>query len=184
MFEAAELSHKTNSLPEICGRSPPARPACEGPRTLNQGGFGGGPSARWKIHHRRGFTRSAGVRTCPGGVDRTKPVAIGALGLAGFGLCRRAGATASPVVFDRYEEIGGLLTFASLNSSWKNRWLDTPRADGRHGRGVPPEHRSRRDITIGQRCWANTTPFMGMGTTSYECGFMKTCRAPARVLPS
>jgi NADPH-dependent glutamate synthase beta chain and related oxidoreductases len=39
LFEAAELSHKTNSLPEICGRVCPQDRLCEGACTLN-GGFG------------------------------------------------------------------------------------------------------------------------------------------------
>jgi glutamate synthase (NADPH/NADH) small chain len=40
LFEAAEMSHKTNSLPEICGRVCPQDRLCEGSCTLNQGGFG------------------------------------------------------------------------------------------------------------------------------------------------
>jgi glutamate synthase (NADPH/NADH) small chain len=35
MFEAAELSHQTNSLPEICGRICPQDRLCEGACTLN-----------------------------------------------------------------------------------------------------------------------------------------------------
>ena len=35
--EAAELSHKTNSLPEICGRVCPQDRLCEGSCTLNDG---------------------------------------------------------------------------------------------------------------------------------------------------
>ena len=35
--EAAELSHKTNSLPEICGRVCPQDRLCEGACTLNDG---------------------------------------------------------------------------------------------------------------------------------------------------
>jgi glutamate synthase domain-containing protein 3 len=36
-FEAAELSHKTNSLPEVCGRICPQDRLCEGACTLNDG---------------------------------------------------------------------------------------------------------------------------------------------------
>ena len=35
LFEAAELSHQTNSLPEICGRVCPQDRLCEGACTLN-----------------------------------------------------------------------------------------------------------------------------------------------------
>ena len=37
IIEAAELSHKTNSLPEICGRVCPQDRLCEGACTLNDG---------------------------------------------------------------------------------------------------------------------------------------------------
>ena len=35
LFEAAELSHQTNSLPEVCGRVCPQDRLCEGACTLN-----------------------------------------------------------------------------------------------------------------------------------------------------
>ncbi|HGX93210.1 MAG TPA: glutamate synthase small subunit, partial [Candidatus Tenderia sp.] len=38
--QAAELSHQTNSLPEICGRVCPQDRLCEGACTLGEGGFG------------------------------------------------------------------------------------------------------------------------------------------------
>ena len=37
LFEAAELSHQTNSLPEICGRICPQDRLCEDACTLNDG---------------------------------------------------------------------------------------------------------------------------------------------------
>ena len=37
IIEAAELSHQTNSLPEICGRVCPQDRLCEGACTLNDG---------------------------------------------------------------------------------------------------------------------------------------------------
>ncbi|NTV95541.1 MAG: glutamate synthase small subunit, partial [Thiobacillus sp.] len=40
LFEAAELSHQTNSLPEVCGRVCPQDRLCEGACTLNQCNFG------------------------------------------------------------------------------------------------------------------------------------------------
>jgi glutamate synthase (NADPH/NADH) small chain len=36
-FEAAELSHQTNTLPEVCGRVCPQDRLCEGACTLNDG---------------------------------------------------------------------------------------------------------------------------------------------------
>src|SRR5690625_6885617 len=37
MCESAELSHQTNSLPEVCGRGCPQDRLCEGACTLNDG---------------------------------------------------------------------------------------------------------------------------------------------------
>ncbi len=37
LFQAAELSHQTNSLPEVCGRICPQDRLCEGACTLNDG---------------------------------------------------------------------------------------------------------------------------------------------------
>jgi len=37
LFQAAELSHETNSLPEVCGRICPQDRLCEGDCTLNDG---------------------------------------------------------------------------------------------------------------------------------------------------
>ena len=37
ILKAAEISHKTNSLPEICGRVCPQDRLCEGACTLNEG---------------------------------------------------------------------------------------------------------------------------------------------------
>ena len=42
LFEAAELSHQTNTLPEVCGRVCPQDRLCEGACTLHDG-FGASP---------------------------------------------------------------------------------------------------------------------------------------------
>ena len=111
LFEAAELSHKTNSLPEICGRVCPQDRLCEGACTLNDG-FGAvtiGAVERW-------ITDTATAQGWKPDLshvqDTGKRVAIVGAGPAGLGcadvLVRNG---VKPVVFDRYEEIGGLLTF-------------------------------------------------------------------------
>ncbi|SFN56996.1 glutamate synthase (NADPH/NADH) small chain [Formivibrio citricus] len=112
LFEAAELSHKTNSLPEICGRVCPQDRLCEGSCTLNQGDFGAVTiGAIEKYITDEAF--KAGWRPDMSNVVKTgKKVAIIGAGPAGLGcadILVRNGVT--PVVFDRYEEIGGLLTF-------------------------------------------------------------------------
>lgn len=111
IIEAAELSHKTNSLPEVCGRVCPQDRLCEGACTLNDD-FGAVTIGSIETY----ITDTAfkmGWRPDMSGVIKTdKRVAIvgaGPAGLACADVLVRNGVT--PVVFDRYEEIGGLLTF-------------------------------------------------------------------------
>lgn len=111
LFAAAELSHKTNSLPEICGRVCPQDRLCEGACTLNDG-FGAvtiGSIEKYITDE----ALKAGWRPDLSGVQATgKRVAVVGAGPAGLGcadILVRNGVEA--VVFDRYPEIGGLLTY-------------------------------------------------------------------------
>lgn len=111
LFEAAELSHQTNSLPEVCGRICPQDRLCEGACTLNDG-FGAVTIGSVEKY----ITDEAlkqGWRPDMSNVVRTdKKVAIVGAGPAGLGcadILVRNGV--KPVVFDKYPEIGGLLTF-------------------------------------------------------------------------
>jgi glutamate synthase (NADPH/NADH) small chain len=111
ILEAAELSHKTNSLPEVCGRVCPQDRLCEGACTLNDD-FGAVTIGSIEKY----ITDTAfkmGWRPDMSGVIQTnKKVAIvgaGPAGLACADILIRNGV--KPVVFDKYEEIGGLLTF-------------------------------------------------------------------------
>src|SRR5450631_1847734 len=111
LFEAAELSHATNSLPEMCGRICPQDRLCEGACTLNDG-LGAvtigsiekyitdeALKAGWKpdMSHVQPTGRRVAV------------VGAGPAGLACADILVRNGV--APVVFDRHERIGGLLTF-------------------------------------------------------------------------
>ncbi|HGM5489751.1 TPA: formate-dependent uric acid utilization protein AegA [Serratia fonticola] len=111
IWEAAELSHQTSSLPEVCGRVCPQDRLCEQSCTLNQHG---GAVTIGNIE--RYITETAfemGWRPDMSAVkDSGKRVAIIGAGPAGLGcadILVRHGI--KPVVFDRYPEIGGLLTF-------------------------------------------------------------------------
>lgn len=111
IIEAAELSHQTNTLPEVCGRVCPQDRLCEGACTLNDG-FGAvtiGAAEKYITD----TALAMGWRPDLGDVkDTGKKVAIVGAGPAGLGcadILARAGV--KPVVFDRYPEIGGLLTF-------------------------------------------------------------------------
>ncbi len=111
LFEAAELSHQTNTLPEVCGRVCPQDRLCEGACTLNED-FGAVTIGNAEKY----ITDTAlalGWRPDMSKVISTgKRVAIIGAGPAGLGcadvLVRNG---VQPVVFDRYPEIGGLLTF-------------------------------------------------------------------------
>lgn len=111
LFEAAELSHQTNTLPEVCGRVCPQDRLCEGACTLHDG-FGAVTIGNAEKY----ITDTAlamGWRPNLSDVIPTgKRVAIIGAGPAGLGcadILIRNGV--QPVVFDRYPEIGGLLTF-------------------------------------------------------------------------
>ncbi|GAA0556035.1 FAD-dependent oxidoreductase [Rheinheimera aquimaris] len=111
IIEAAELSHKTNSLPEVCGRVCPQDRLCEGACTLNEGFGAVTIGSIEKYITDKAFEMgwrpdlSAVVKTD----KRVAVIGAGPAGLACADVLVRNGVT--PVVFDRYPEIGGLLTF-------------------------------------------------------------------------
>jgi len=111
LFEAAELSHQTNSLPEMCGRICPQDRLCEGACTLNDGLGAVSIGAIEKYITDEAF-RQGWKPDMSNVVRSAKRVAIvgaGPAGLACADILVRNGVT--PVVFDRYAKIGGLLTF-------------------------------------------------------------------------
>ncbi|MCD4486438.1 FAD-dependent oxidoreductase [Chromobacterium vaccinii] len=112
LFEAAELSHQTNSLPEICGRVCPQDRLCEGACTLNQGGFGAVSIGSIEKYITDEAFKAGWRPDMSKVVWSGKKVAIigaGPAGLACADVLVRNGVKA--IVYDRYEEIGGLLTF-------------------------------------------------------------------------
>ncbi|WP_159566376.1 formate-dependent uric acid utilization protein AegA [Budvicia diplopodorum] len=110
IIEAAELSHQTSSLPEICGRVCPQDRLCEGSCTLGKlGGVTVGNIERY-------ITDTAFEMGWRPDVSQVKPlnkrvaiVGAGPAGLACADILARRGINA--VVFDRHPEIGGMLTF-------------------------------------------------------------------------
>ncbi len=111
LFEAAELAHETNPLPEICGRVCPQDRLCEGACTLNTGFESVTIGSIEKYIVDTAFAQ--GWRPDLSQVRATgKRVAIigaGPAGLACADRLARAGIEAH--VYDRHEQIGGLLTF-------------------------------------------------------------------------
>lgn len=111
ILEAAELSHKTNSLPEVCGRVCPQDRLCEGACTLNDD-FGAVTIGSIEKYITDTAFKMGWRPDMSGVIPTNKKVAIvgaGPAGLACADILIRNGV--KPVVFDKYEEIGGLLTF-------------------------------------------------------------------------
>jgi glutamate synthase (NADPH/NADH) small chain len=111
IFEAATLMHETNPLPEICGRVCPQDRLCEGDCTLNEG-FGAVTIGAIEknivdLAFQQGWRPD--LSTVKSSGRRVAIVGAGPAGLSVADRLVRAGVAAT--VFDRYEEIGGLLTF-------------------------------------------------------------------------
>ncbi|OKY26111.1 FAD-dependent oxidoreductase [Thalassotalea sp. PP2-459] len=111
IFEAADLCHQTNSLPEMCGRVCPQDRLCESACTLNDE-FGAVTIGNIEKY----ITDTAfeqGWKPDLSDVEPTgKKVAIVGAGPAGLScadVLTRNGVDC--VVFDKHQEIGGLLTF-------------------------------------------------------------------------
>ena len=111
IIEAADLCHSTNSLPEVCGRVCPQDRLCEGACTLNDG-FGAvtiGSIEKyitekafdmgWKpdLSYRKWTDKKVAV------------IGAGPAGIACADVLTRSGIKSH--VYDRNQEIGGLLTF-------------------------------------------------------------------------
>ncbi len=110
LFEAAELSHQTNSLPEICGRICPQDRLCEGACTLDEmGAVEIGSIERYITDE---AVRQGWRPDMSNVIDSGKRVGIvgaGPAGLAAADVLAREGIRS--VIYDAYPEIGGLLTF-------------------------------------------------------------------------
>ncbi|MEN3810901.1 FAD-dependent oxidoreductase [Chromobacterium piscinae] len=172
LFEAAELSHQTNSLPEICGRVCPQDRLCEGACTLNQGGFGAvSIGSIEKYITDEAF--KAGWRPDMSKVvwtDKTVGViGAGPAGLACADVLVRNGVKA--IVYDRYEEIGGLLTFGipefKLEKSVVKR-----RREILEGMGVEFVLNTEigKDVSIETLLAKHDAIFMGMGAYKFMKG--------------
>ncbi len=111
IIKAAELSHATNALPEICGRVCPQDRLCEGSCTLNDE-FGAVTIGAIEKYITDTALEQGWRPDLSKVISTGKKVAIIGAGPAGLGcadvLVRNG---VKPVVFDRYPEIGGLLTF-------------------------------------------------------------------------
>ena len=173
IMEAADLCHSTNSLPEVCGRVCPQDRLCEGACTLNDG-FGAvtiGSIEKyitekafemgWKpnLSHRKWKNKKVAI------------IGSGPAGIACADILTRSGIKSH--VYDKNEEIGGLLTFGipefKLEKSVvrrRRKILEEMGIDFHLGVEIG------KDIPFQQIYDDNDAVFLAMGTyTSLEGGF-------------
>jgi len=171
IFEAAELSHQTNTLPEVCGRVCPQDRLCEGACTLDDG-FGAvtiGNAEKYitDTAFAMGWKPDMSKR-----VWTDKKVAVIGAGPAGLGCADvlvRAGV--KPVVFDKYPEIGGLLTFGIPEFKLEKTVLSRRREIFTEmGIEFRLETEIGKDISMAELLEEYDAVFMGMGTYKYMKG--------------
>ncbi len=171
LFAAAEMSHRTNSLPEICGRICPQDRLCEGACTLNDG-FGAvtiGAVEKYITDEalKKGWRPDLSL-VIPTG----KKVAIVGAGPAGLGcadVLARHGV--KPVVYDRYPEIGGLLTFGIPPFKLEKEVVQTRRQILEEmGVEFILDTEVGKDIAFQQLADEYDAVFLGMGTYKYMKG--------------
>lgn len=173
LFEAAELSHRTNSLPEICGRVCPQDRLCEGACTLNDG-IGAVSIGNIERYISDEAFRQGWRPDMSQVVDTGKRVGIvgaGPAGLAAADVLARNGVRS--VVYDAYSEIGGLLTFG-IPPFKLEKDIVRKRREILEYMGVEFVLNTRigEDISIDQLLEDYDAVFLGMGTyTSVRGGF-------------
>ncbi|TCS71867.1 glutamate synthase (NADPH) small subunit [Sulfuritortus calidifontis] len=167
--EAAELSHQTNSLPEVCGRVCPQDRLCEGACTLQQGNFGAvtiGQIERYisETAFAQGWRPDMSQVTATG--KRVAVIGAGPAGLGCADVLARNGV--KPVVFDRYEEIGGLLTFG-IPEFKMEKGVMSRRREIFEGMGIEFRLNTEvgKDVQMADLLKEYDAVFMGMGTYTY-----------------
>ena len=128
LIEAAALCHETNPLPEMCGRVCPQDRLCEGACTLADG-FGAvtiGAVEKYIVDtaFAQGWRPDLSKVVATG--RRVAVVGAGPAGLACADQLARRGIEAT--VFDRYEQVGGLLHFGIPNFKLDKAVVATRRA--------------------------------------------------------
>ena len=173
IIEAAELCHSTNSLPEVCGRVCPQDRLCEGACTLNDGFGAVTIGSIEKYITEKAFEMGWKPDLSQRKWTNKKVAIIGAgpAGIACADVLTRSGVKS--IVFDKNEEIGGLLTFGipefKLEKSVvrrRRKILEEMGVKFKLGKEVG------KDISFEELYDDYDAVFLGMGTyTSLEGGF-------------
>lgn len=171
LFQAAELSHQTNSLPEICGRICPHDRLCEGACTLDEG-FGAVSIGNIEKYITDEAFKQGWRPNISHVVDTGKKVGIvgaGPAGLAAADVLVRNGIRAD--VYDSYSEIGGLLTYGIPPFKLEKKVV-TKRREILEGMGVRfiLETRIGDDMPFDALIEKYDAVFLGMGTYTYVRG--------------
>lgn len=168
VLKAAELSHQTNSLPEICGRVCPQDRLCEGACTLNDefGAVTIGSIEKYISDQafKQGWSPDLSNVTKTG-----KKVAVIGAGPAGLGcadVLTRNGVEVT--VFESQPEIGGLLTFGIPEFKLEKEVVKNRRAIfEKMGITFKTNTTIGKDIPFQTLLDDYDSVFMGMGTYSY-----------------
>ncbi len=171
LFEAAELSHRTNSLPEVCGRVCPQDRLCEGACTLNDG-LGAVTIGSIEKYITDEAVKQGWRPDMSQVVWTDKRVAVIGAGPAGLGaadILVRNGVR--PVVYDRYDQIGGLLTYGIPPFKLEKDVVQT-RRELMEGMGVEFRLNTEigRDLSFDDLVDQYDAVFLGMGTYTYVKG--------------
>jgi glutamate synthase (NADPH/NADH) small chain len=171
LFEAAELSHQTNSLPEICGRICPQDRLCEGACTLNDGigAVNIGNIERYITDEAVKQGWRPDMSQVIGTNKKVGIVGAGPAGLAAADVLARNGV--GSVVYDAYQEIGGLLTYG-IPPFKLEKQVVRQRREILEGMGVKFVLNTRigEDKPFAELLDEYDAVFLGMGTYQYVRG--------------
>ncbi|WP_454827975.1 FAD-dependent oxidoreductase [Pseudoxanthomonas wuyuanensis] len=168
--EAAALCHTTNPLPEMCGRVCPQDRLCEGACTLEE--FGAvtiGAVEKYIVDAalEKGWRPDLSDVQATG--KRVAVIGAGPAGLACADVLARNGIQA--VVFDRYEQIGGLMQFG-IPSFKLEKSIIARRRDVLEGMGVQFHLGVEvgRDVSFEELLQEYDAVFLGTGAYRYTDG--------------
>lgn len=171
IMAAVELCHKTNSLPEVCGRVCPQDRLCEGACTLNDG-FGAvtiGSVEKYITDTAFALGWRPDMSSVVWTEKRVAIIGAGPAGLACADILVRGGV--KPVVYDRHPEIGGLLTFGIPEFKLEKSVM-TRRREIFESMGIEFKLGTEigKDVSVGELMESFDAVFLGMGTYTNMAG--------------